>query len=440
MHRKCMPMLNVNEAYNCGRCGLCLTTCPVYRQELDETVSPRSKVQLARLVAEGGLSQSAQLMQIFSMCINCGNCTTACPAGVLHGPLFMRLRSLLGDQFGHSWTMRLLFHLLTHEQQLLLAARIARFGRNVVLEKLGNDLVIGEIPLKNTPRMNQHPFRAQMPAVVHPQGTVKGTIVYFVGCATNLTFGAVGESVVRVLTAMGFRVVILKDQVCCGLPLIMHGALEKARENIVTNVRVLGEPDSTAVIVDCATCGSALRKEYPQVLAELGHETKAAASLARKVFDISEFVYDHFDLLEPHLSHPQQPETVTYHNPCHLRNAQGIKGIVEQLLSRLPGVTYVPSKDAESCCGAGGSFCLEHPDITKAIAAEKIKNARATGADLWATGCPGCNLNLSTNLAATDGIRVVHPIQVVARRLSGGRMSPLGSSSGKRTVLDSCAG
>ena len=141
-------MLNVNEAYNCGRCGLCLTTCPVYRQELDETVSPRSKVQLARLVAEGGLSQSAQLMQIFSVCINCGNCTTACPAGVLHGPLFMRLRSLLGDQFGHSWTMRLLFHLLTHEQQLLLAARIARFGRNVVLEKLGNDLVIGEIPLK----------------------------------------------------------------------------------------------------------------------------------------------------------------------------------------------------------------------------------------------------------------------------------------------------
>jgi glycolate oxidase iron-sulfur subunit len=400
---------------------LCLAACPVYRQECDETVSPRSKVQLARIVAEGGLAQSPQLMRIFSTCINCGNCTTACPAGVLHGPLFMRLRSCLGDQFGHSWVLRLLFHFLTHEQQLLLAARIARFGRNVVLEKLGNDLAIGEIPLKNSPRLNPHPFRAQMPAVVHPPGSVIGTIVYFVGCATNLTFGAVGESVVKVLTAMGFRVVLLRDQVCCGLPLIMHGALEKARENIVTNIRVLGEPDSTAIVVDCATCGSALRKEYPQALAELGLETKAATSLAGKVFDISEFVYRHYDLLEPHLRRLQPPETVTYHNPCHLRNAQGIKGLVEHLLSRLPGATYVPSKDAESCCGAGGSFCLEHPDITKAIAAEKIKNARATGAGFWATGCPGCNLNLSTNLAATDGIRVVHPIQIVARRLSAGQ-------------------
>lgn len=400
---------------------MCLAACPVYRQECDETVSPRSKVQLARIVAEGGLAQSPQLMRIFSTCINCGNCTTACPAGVLHGPLFMRLRSCLGDQFGHSWVLRLLFHFLTHEQQLLLAARIARFGRNVVLEKLGNDLAIGEIPLKNSPRLNPHPFRAQMPAVVHPPGSVIGTIVYFVGCATNLTFGAVGESVVKVLTAMGFRVVLLRDQVCCGLPLIMHGALEKARENIVTNIRVLGEPDSTAIVVDCATCGSALRKEYPQALAELGLETKAATSLAGKVFDISEFVYRHYDLLEPHLRRLQPPETVTYHNPCHLRNAQGIKGLVEHLLSRLPGATYVPSKDAESCCGAGGSFCLEHPDITKAIAAEKIKNARATGAGFWATGCPGCNLNLSTNLAATDGIRVVHPIQIVARRLSAGQ-------------------
>ncbi|MBI5579065.1 MAG: (Fe-S)-binding protein [Deltaproteobacteria bacterium] len=411
-------MLNANEAYNCGRCGLCLTTCPVYRQEFDETVSPRSKVQLARLVAEGRLAQSPQLMEVFSMCINCGNCTAACPAGVLHGPLFMRLRSLLGDQFGHSWTMRLLFHLLTHEQQLLLSARIARFGRNVIFEKLAADLMIGTIKLKNTPHMNREPFRAQMPPVINPEGAVKGTIVYFVGCATNLTFGSIGWAVVQVLTTMGFRVVVPKDQVCCALPLIMHGALEKARENILTNIRVLGDPDSTAIIVDCATCGSALRKEYKQALGELGHATRAAESLARKVFDISEFVYQHFDLIAPYLINtPEQPETVTYHSPCHLRNAQGIKGIVEQMLSRLPGVKYVPSKDSESCCGAGGSFCLEHPDITKAIAGEKIRNAKATGASFWATGCPGCNLNLSANLEAADEIRVVHPIQVVARLL-----------------------
>ena len=235
-------MLNVNEAYNCGRCGLCLATCPVYRQERDETVSPRSKVQLARIVAEGGLVQSPQLMKVFSTCINCGNCTAACPAGVLHGPLFMRLRSLLGDQFGHSWTMRLLFHLLTHEQQLLLSAKIARFGRNVILEKLAERPDDREIQAEK--------YSPHEPAALsgrkcrrHSSGRgCKRDDRVFRGLCDQPDL-RLGRRIRRqVLTAMGFRVVIPKDQVCCALPLIMHGALEKALENIVTNIRVLGDP------------------------------------------------------------------------------------------------------------------------------------------------------------------------------------------------------
>jgi glycolate oxidase iron-sulfur subunit len=413
-------MLTVDEAYKCGRCGLCLTTCPVYRHAPDETISPRAKVQLARIVAEGKLVPSPQLQAVFSHCINCGNCTTACPAGVPHGPIFTRLRSMLGDRFGHSWSMRLLFHLLTHEEQMLLAAQIARFGRNVVLEKLANSQAAGTIRLKNIPRMNPHPFRKGVPSVIPPKGAVIGTVVYFVGCATNLTFGSIGEAVIQVLTAMGFRVIIPKNIVCCGLPLIMHGALEDALENILTNLRVLSQTECTAIVVDCATCGSAIKKEYAQVLRELGRGLPAAESVAQKVVDVSEFIYRQLHLLEPQLKNASLRDRVTYHSPCHLRNALGVKGRVESLLSSLPGVQYVASKDAESCCGAGGSFCLEHPSITQAIAAEKIKNARATGASLWATGCPGCNLNLSANLEPSDRIQVVHPIQIVARQLSVG--------------------
>ena len=74
---------------------------------------------------------------------------------------------------------------------------------------------------------------------------------------------------------------------------------------------------------------------------------------------------------------PEQREPLPIIAPAISVMPMGVKGRVESLLSSLPGVQYVASKDAESCCGAGGSFCLEHPTITQAIAAEKIKNAQS---------------------------------------------------------------
>jgi glycolate oxidase iron-sulfur subunit len=241
----------------------------------------------------------------------------------------------------------------------------------------------------------------------------RGTVLYFTGCGTQYAYDAVGHAIVRVLRQLGFRVEIPQGQVCCGLPMFFHGNLKQAQPNLLRNIELFNRTGIVAVVVDCATCGEALKKVYATVLAELGQDSAPALELAGKVWDITEFVCEHYELLEKHLLASATAVPVTYHSPCHLRNSQA----AESLLERLPGVDYIRADDRDDCCGGGGTFFYDFPDTARQMAARKIDNARATGARLWATGCPGCRVNLAGNLEDRDRIRVLHPVELVAMQL-----------------------
>ena len=408
------PKVPTNETVRCNKCGLCLSICPVYGQERQESLSPRAKVQLIKHYAEQDLESSSELRQIVSQCLMCGSCSAGCPSGVNHASLFQHMRSAMVEDFGQGWQKKALYHFLTHEQQMELAARFAHMGQRAALDKLFRDFKLGNIPIKSMPRFNDRPFRETMPAVIEPRGERCGTVLYFTGCATNYVFGDIGRDVVKVLTRMGYRVEIPAGQVCCGLPMALQGSSAMARKNILKNIDLFGRNDVMAVITDCATCGSAFGSEYVPILKELGEDTSRAETLAAKVKDISLFLWENRSELEPHFAAKDNLLKVTYHAPCHLRNHQGVLGEVERLLAILPGVEYLRTPDFDACCGGGGTFFYDHPEISKQIVDRKVSNARDSGADLWLTGCPGCQINLAGNLKDDDLLQVLHPVQIVA--------------------------
>lgn len=407
-----------NDMDKCVKCGLCLTSCPVYYEVCRESVSPRGKVQLVAAGNRRNLSISRNLENIFSQCLMCGTCTQNCPGGVRHDMLFMRMRSQIVHDFGRDWKKRVLYHFLSHEHQLQLAAGFVKFGRNTILEKLARDSKLGNIQVKNMPRMNKVPFRQQVPGAVEPAGKPLGTVLYFTGCATNYVYDDIGRAMVKVLTTMGYQVEIPGEQVCCGLPIFSQGGFETAKSNILTNTALLDRAGDAAVIVDCASCGYALRNGYADILEELNTDSSSARRLSSKVKDISEFIREHFDELEPFLDQEKSKTKVTYHAPCHLRNSQSVgTQLIEQLLEKIPGVEYIRAPDTDSCCGGGGTFFYDHPDISKKIVDKKIKNAAETGAILWVTGCPECRVNLSGNLENPESLQVIHPVQLIEQSL-----------------------
>jgi glycolate oxidase iron-sulfur subunit len=240
-------------------------------------------------------------------------------------------------------------------------------------------------------------------------------VLYFTGCATNYLFDDTGFAVLNILAHMGLEVIIPDTQTCCGIPMLYHGGREKVKNNVSANLACLDAQGIDAVIVDCPTCGAALKNEYPKLAKAFGLDQEAANRVAEKVVDISTFIMAHAGPQDFAQNH--ETVRVTYHQPCHLRNHMPTPGSAQSLLTALSGVEYTPAPDMDSCCGGGGTFFYEYPDVSKNIATKKVANAKATGADFWVTDCPVCRINLGGYLDDPAGLTVVHPARLAAQSL-----------------------
>jgi len=401
--------------YRCNKCGLCISTCPVYQQILMEAASPRGKVQVIKNYLEGNLELSKRFKEIILTCLLCENCVVNCPSGVRHDHVFTDLRGELVRKYGLDWKKRLIYKLLTNEKFLHSSSIFAKLGRNWLLETFAKGMRIGNIPLERLPKVNPKPFRDQFNGVILPEGEAKGRVFYFTGCFTNYFAGDVGQATVNVLKKLQLEIEIPSRQDCCGLAIILSGEEDLPIKNVEKNISMLTRKEIDAVLVDCATCGAAFKKEYIALLKRKGMDTKEAEILKGKTYDILEYVAERIHLL-PLKDRDGKRIRVTYHDPCHLVRGQGVSEAPRKILKALPQVEFVEMRDANMCCGGGGSFQFDFPEVSKGITEDKIKNILETGASVVVTGCPGCRVTISGNM--NEQISVFHPIQLVDMALA----------------------
>jgi glycolate oxidase iron-sulfur subunit len=162
--------------------------------------------------------------------------------------------------------------------------------------------------------------------------------------------------------------------------------------------------DHAVVLNNSAGCGCAL-KEYGHLLG-----SEEARDFARRCRDVSEFLHEQGLVATPR----PFPHTVAYDDPCHLCHGQGVRKPPRMLLGQVPGLTYVQHHDPESCCGSAGIYNLVHPELAWQIGEAKAKALVASGAQVVATGNPGCMLQIRAHLQALGSpMRVVHPIELL---------------------------
>ncbi|HEX5830374.1 MAG TPA: (Fe-S)-binding protein, partial [Gemmatimonadaceae bacterium] len=106
--------------------------------------------------------------------------------------------------------------------------------------------------------------------------------------------------------------------------------------------------------------------------------------------------------------------TITYDAPCHLLHAQRLADPPLQVLRAVRGLTLVPLVDSEMCCGSAGIYNLIEPDTSDAVLDPKLAHIAATGAELVASGNPGCLMQLGAGLRRSGSpARVVHPVDLL---------------------------
>ncbi len=413
--------MDYEKLINCMRCGMCLPHCPTYRETFRETASPRGRVALVRKLQEGDLDISDRLVEYLSLCLDCQACATACPCGVNAGELVAAFKCEKKAGEGLSFMEEVILRrLLPHPDRLEAAAAPLRFYQNSGLQKVVRKLGLLKMFSPDMERMEgllpilpARPLRQTLQEVTPAAGKERGTVGFFLGCVMSLVFSEASLATVRLLSALGYRVITPKKQKCCGAPNILaadrQGLLDAAR----FNCELFSGYELDYIATDCGGCGAELKK-YGHHLQGDGY----AAIFSTKVRDISQILRENAEILREKLK-PLSLK-VTYHDPCHIAHCQGIRNQPRELLRLIPGLDFRELAEADFCCGSAGTYHIEKPEMSGRILQRKLDNIRATGAEYLVTGNPGCLLQLRKGLAeAGSPIRVVHVTELLAASLWG---------------------
>ena len=407
------------DLLRCNRCGTCASVCPTYAALRRETTSARGRVSLIDAFLAGEIEATEEFRSLLYYCLSCHACATACPNGVRADKLVLAARATLARADGRSPVRRAIFEgLLPHPGRLDAALWPARLYEALGLRSLVDrsglaDLLPGALGTygRMLPSMPLRPALDTIPAVSPATGPRRGRVGFFLGCAQNLAFPDAARATVALLNLAGYDVLTPRATVCCGMPAFAYGELDVAAALARRNLAAFAEADVDLLVTDCASCGSFL-KEYGQLLADDADCADAAAHLAERTRDISEVLA----AASPEAERSDLGELrVTYHDPCHLGHAQGVKRQPRDLLRGIPGLELVEMNTPGACCGSAGSYALTHPDVSLAILERRIAEAKETQAAILATGCPACRLQLEFGLRRAGlAVEVRHTVELVA--------------------------
>jgi glycolate oxidase iron-sulfur subunit len=402
----------------CIRCGLCLSVCPTYKESLRETESPRGRVALVAKALEGELDLSKNFTDHMYRCLDCLACNEICPVGIRPADLCLEARYAIHQATPTPPLKPIIFRGLFPHTGVLEAvtkpvAYYERSGLRKVVNAVGATRILPS-QLRDMERMlpNHLPLRGarhQVPAVIAARGERRAHVAYFLGCVQGVMMADGCKATVEVLAENGCDVVVPDAVKCCGMPLVGYGFKDDARELARKNIDLLLGLNVDAIITDCATCGSSL-KEYPHWLEGDPTYAERARQFAAKVRDISEY------LAEIGIRPPEGrvEARVTYHDPCHLCRGQGIRSQPREML-RAAGVELVEMEGADSCCGSAGTQLITHYHTSVGILDRKIDRVAATEAQVIASGCPGCQMQLGLGVKRRRlDVKVVHPSQLLA--------------------------
>jgi glycolate oxidase iron-sulfur subunit len=358
----------------------------------------------------GSLPAGKAFDEALSHCLLCGRCRAVCPAKVSSPDITAAARAKMVGAKGLPWPKTLVFRGILKHRNIMahlagLASRLPGLGskQGTPLRHMADltALASGGIAI---PRLSR-PFlakRLKETSLPTTETATKGRVGFFAGCGFEFFFAGMGQAMVEVMTRAGFEVVYPQNQGCCGLAVYSAGDAQTAREMATTNLSTFAGFDY--IVTGCATCSSAL-KHYGYWLPEGDPLHTEAENLAGKVWDFSQFIHQQGFAFQPHRKRPLK---VTYHDPCHLKWHQGIIEPPRRLLAGLEGIEYIEMEGADACCGLGGTFAITHKETSRAIQAKKMKAIAATKADIVATSCPGCIVQL------LDGARRHHvPVKVM---------------------------
>ncbi|MBK8455975.1 MAG: (Fe-S)-binding protein [Phyllobacteriaceae bacterium] len=237
----------------------------------------------------------------------------------------------------------------------------------------------------------------------------KGRVGLFVTCLVDLFRPSVGFAAVKLIEDAGYSIDVPMAQTCCGQPAYNNG--DRADTRAIAEQTIKAFEGFDFVVAPSGSCAGMLKKHYPGLFAGDGAWEARAAAFSAKVHELTSFLADVAEAKPA----ARLKATATYHDSCSGLRELGVREQPRALLSNVDGLELKEMRDADVCCGFGGTFCVKYADISNAIVSKKTENIAASGAELLLAGDLGCLMNMAGKLKR-EGVKIEarHVAEVLA--------------------------
>ncbi len=407
------------DALRCIRCGACSNVCPSY-QIVGGHVFGHIYTGAIGLVVSPWHHGIESVAYEQNMCMGCNACDTVCPVGIPLASLITDVRSRAVDKTGIAWLKRAFLRQWSSPEGI---DRITGWLRLLQGPFLRDGLV--RLPRltalakeKSLPAIAARPLheRAAEIAATKPERPIT-RVALFPSCLVDRLLPDAGYAAARVLQALGCAVDVVEGRRCCGLPHHNSGDRETARAMAKEAIAALEAVEADVIVAPSSSCAIQVAQDYAHILAGDAEWVARAERLAARIRPFTSFIAT---LVRARgLRGRPLRLRATYHDACQSANVLGLYLEPRALLRDVAGVEVIEMKDSSVCCGFGGSFSFDYPEVATRVLDKKLANVAATGADVVITDNPGCLTHIRGGLdARRQPVRVRHLAEVLWESLA----------------------
>ncbi len=242
------------------------------------------------------------------------------------------------------------------------------------------------------------------------------TVGLFIPCYIDKFYPEVALATLRLLQRYGFSVEYPFDQTCCGQPMANTGCENDTKKLALRFVDIFKEYDY--IVAPSASCVSMVKNHYEEYI----EPTKEYRHIQKNIFEICEFLTDIVDLKDLDVSFAHK---VGFHQSCHGLRELNLARPSElnlpyyskplSLLKLVKDIEIVELKRPDECCGFGGTFSINEPEISIRMGKDRIKDHLEAGAEYIVGYDSSCLMHME-GIIKKEGydIKIAHIAQILA--------------------------
>ncbi|MFK5986190.1 MAG: (Fe-S)-binding protein [Pseudomonadota bacterium] len=393
-------------------CGICIPSCPTYKQTLDENNSPRGRISLIQALQQNKIEYTPEVKGHLDSCLQCLTCQAICPSQVQYSEIISQnreydfknqsVKTKIYRWFSLAYLNELLStKILTHKKMRFVFILIINFLNHfkilAILKSLANKLKINSLLLlPDTKIVTYNDYKPDKDLT---------DIILFSGCASPLFNPSLVKDSIGLFNKLQIPHLYIDEQNCCGAIFNKQGNTPALLKTIN---KINKEYSATKLLISLNSACSA----YMQATSE-----QRQASSIDIIAYLSTHLWDKIKPLNFSAYKNAFNSLILFHQSCSMKNQLKTQKNCLQLLSLIPEIE-IKSLESQNCCGASGNYMLSHPDMAEKIASPLVQFIIQENIHCLVSSDISCSLHLKLQLEKQHHyLEVLHPVSLLYRQL-----------------------